>query len=1229
MKKQWKKIAALMGAIILLLSSSISGLVMPATAATSEGEKWVIHDGGAAGTTVTRAANSHVEWSKRAFNLRLPKSLPLDKLGLYIRITLDAATAEAMNKGGSIELAQETCDKSEISVGMQTIKWKVGLNEVLIPIGEQGGYNDGGQARFDMYAPINWFRFYTTPGSANLTKAGTFTIWEVSIMDSTMIGMEFGNDDVYYQLSQPLSGTPNTIEASVKPTQMANEWTLSTPGMARYEDKITSATSGTTTDADETAYGIPAGTSWVGATVHKDGFYGSKDQKFGPVSVPAAYALSDLALDFWLYTSEPAETLPLCSYIELTSSGKCDVDELEWGTKIGAFSSLKAGWNHIVLPFDQATQRGTINLSNLNFIRIWGSQNAQHLATKDIDFRISEMKVVVKEEKESDPVGGNVELVDGLPSWQILNFTKMPRNWDGGKITIGHVWQNDGTSALQPASGTPYMEVTPAKTLTFEANTANPGLDYWKGGFTAGVSDGFVEPKIPSQYTVDDLVFAFWMYVPKAELVPTNQIESPNFEFTSDGNEDGAQLEKRFLFRDAGGLKDGWNYIEVPLSAMSASGGFDLYNINYLRWSFMCTLKDTTGTVNECVRYADFRIKATVNKGLEDTAADGQGTAPALDPNTVYSIFSNAGGDDAATVALYLTADGNVAWTWGDKSYVSSFNAFTGDWIDLALVRDMSAGKFLLYANGTLVDEKSAVGTKDIVPTTAHSIAADAAGQGRFSGWLADVRVWSDVRIAQEIQNSRIPKQGASSNGFDENTQGLLGSWLLIGSTQNILQPQKDVSVHQNKALVRSEKAAQWEDYVIPTDVIGEDYYTIVFIPDTQELVTGRFTEEWLASAQWIADNVEKENIVHVIGAGDNTWTDSSAQWNIVRQGFDLFTNKVSWSNMTGNHDYPGSCLPVNDTTHTIRDTTNYNNCFGMDYIVETKGFDYYVASFEDPYGISGVENSYYRMEINGVKWMILQLEYHPRVHVIEWADSILKQYPDDNVILTTHAYIGNDDAAYSTHWMPYTKQDSEIGGYIGELMPTPTVWPGGSELPIWTELIYPNDNVKLLLCGHASTTDGHVLTRRDKNAAGNVVPQVMINAQDVDVSYFSNEAMGMLGILRFSADGSRCEIQYYSPYHGSSFHPSNQEMRSLTLAVNAAEGGSTTQPDEQPSEQPTEQPDTPTEQPDVPSNDPAQDDADSAGKNGNTLMIILIVGAVLLVAAVALIAVIVKRKKA
>ncbi len=1139
-KTTFRRALCLLLCWVMVAPLLLCGASLPAKASMSDefDEKYVIFDGGKNGKTVKWTKGNYVIWSTTGFDLNLPTSMPEEKIGLYIHITLDAAAAAALNTAGEIELAYTTCDKSEIHCNTTAAKWKEGDNEVIIPMMAIGSYNDGGQDRLDIYETINWFRFYTTPGTTNLPKDAQATIWEVSVIDSTAAGMEFGGDDTYMQLSSPLGATPNTIEASIKTNTLTSSWTLGTYSGVRYDTNILT----NKTDTITGVAGIPDGTPYVGGTVKKGGFFGTKDMTFD-VSIPKAYGAEDLALTFWLYTSTGKVTK---SYIELTSSGKCDVEEICWATTDAEFANLKKGWNKIVLPLNSRSGAG-FDHTRINFTRIWGSQVQGDKATEEFEMYVTEMKVEVYNGGASSSDG--FEMVNGLPTWRVLDFTKSPNNWDGGNITVGKVWKSDGTSAKQPADGTVYMEVKPAKTLTFDANHAtHANEDYWKAGFTAGTGNGFIAPNIPKQYKTSDLKFTFWIYIPDADLVPSDiGADCPNFEFTSDGDVDGAEIDYLNMWKRIGGLKDGWNYVEIPFSEMDADASFDLYGMNFFRWTYMCSLKDTTGKVNECVRYADFRIVSSVDRTGESAPESDAPAGGAVSSDDTYMIFSNAGSDQKP-IALYLTAGGNVAWMWGDKSYTSDFNAYTGEWIDLALVRDMSAGKFLLYANGEMVYEVSAQGTEDIVPTTPHSIAADGKGKGLYEGWIADVRAWSDVRTAAEIKNSRVPKIGHDTNGLAKNEQGLIGAWYLMGDTNYVLGVIPDTAAAGNTAVFGGSRADDWVDYQLPTDIIGEDYYTMVLIPDTQELVTGKFTEEWLAAAQWIADNVEKENIVHVIGAGDNTWTDDPAQWEIARAGFDLFSDKVSWSNMTGNHDYPGSCLPVDDKTYTRRNSTNYQKYFGMDYIDQTAGADNFVAYFDDPYEISTTENAYYRFTVNGIKWMILQLEYQPRVHVIEWANEVAAQYPDDNIILTTHSYINTDNSDWCTQWMPFTKEDSEIGGYLCSL--EGASWPNGTTKPIWDKLVYQNTNIKLLLCGHAGTSDGHVLTKLTKNAAGVTVPQVMINAQDLDVSYFTSYAMSMLAIMRFSRDGQKVEIQYYSPFHDGTYHPSNEKMLSLTLDI-------------------------------------------------------------------------------
>jgi hypothetical protein len=160
-----------------------------------------------------------------------------------------------------------------------------------------------------------------------------------------------------------------------------------------------------------------------------------------------------------------------------------------------------------------------------------------------------------------------------------------------------------------------------------------------------------------------------------------------------------------------------------------------------------------------------------------------------------------------------------------------------------------------------------------------------------------------------------------------------------------------------------------------------------------------------------------------------------------------------------------------------------------------------------------------------------------------------------------------------------------------------------------------------MLLCGHAGTSDGHVLTKISKNKAGVEVPQIMINAQDLDVSYFQGEAMSMLALLRFSADGRHMEIQYYSPYHDGTYHPSAPEMLSLTLDITGEMEKTPDKVDEEKTDdEKTDDEKTDDEKIDTPAEQPAD--------KSFTLLIVCIVAAVLLVGGALAIAVVMRKKK-
>ena len=128
-----------------------------------------------------------------------------------------------------------------------------------------------------------------------------------------------------------------------------------------------------------------------------------------------------------------------------------------------------------------------------------------------------------------------------------------------------------------------------------------------------------------------------------------------------------------------------------------------------------------------------------------------------------------------------------------------------------------------------------------------------------------------------------------------------------------------------------------------------------------------------------------------------------------------------------------------------------------------------------------------------------------------------------------------------------------------------------------------------------------------------------MINAQDLEVSYFDGQALGMLGLLSFSADGKNVEIQYYSPYHDASYHPSYEEMLHLELAIT---GESTVAP-EYPAKPDEDDPSDSTPEDPTPG-EPVTD----GEKNDDVLIAIIAVAAVLVAGAVTVVLILLKKKK-
>ena len=280
--------------------------------------------------------------------------------------------------------------------------------------------------------------------------------------------------------------------------------------------------------------------------------------------------------------------------------------------------------------------------------------------------------------------------------------------------------------------------------------------------------------------------------------------------------------------------------------------------------------------------------------------------------------------------------------------------------------------------------------------------------------------------------------------------------------------------------------------------------YTMIVLPDTQNIIE-RTPELYFEMMGWIKNNKEKFNIKAVLHMGDIVNRNTSEQWIIAKEGFDILRKqKIPFMPMIGNHD----------------DRLNFNKYF--DY--QTYGLNnyYFGGSFDNT-----LSNTYWFIEEVNRKYLILTLEFGPSIDVINWAKDVIIKNKDKNVIFTTHAYMYRNnrlllkDDMYSITSYP---------GYENYLE--------GNE--IW-DMFSKYENVVLGMSGHISCLDVSRCIYNNKYS-------LLFDNQDND----KKEQLGMIGILSFKNNENIVGVNWYSIKKDMLYKEDNQ----FNIMVNHIENG-------------------------------------------------------------------------
>jgi hypothetical protein len=281
--------------------------------------------------------------------------------------------------------------------------------------------------------------------------------------------------------------------------------------------------------------------------------------------------------------------------------------------------------------------------------------------------------------------------------------------------------------------------------------------------------------------------------------------------------------------------------------------------------------------------------------------------------------------------------------------------------------------------------------------------------------------------------------------------------------------------------------------------VKAESEHTVIAVlPDTQNYA--KWKESVVTSqTDWILENAASSNIVFVGHVGDivNDYDSDTNQWAFMQSEYNrLASNGIPFALTPGNHDYE---------QHT-RNSEMMNSYFPLSTFT---GMQTYGGSYD-----SQCDNTYHLVNINGLDWLVVAMEFGPRDAVIEWANDVVSTYSNYPALLITHAYLNKN----GDHFVSTDNHSASYGyGLEADV---------NDGIDIWNNLVYSNANLRLVVCGHDGATNVGARVKYDTNIEDKSVCQLLSNYQ-----YYQNpNYSGYMLLLDFLSDGT-ASFYTYSPY--------------------------------------------------------------------------------------------------
>lgn len=413
----------------------------------------------------------------------------------------------------------------------------------------------------------------------------------------------------------------------------------------------------------------------------------------------------------------------------------------------------------------------------------------------------------------------------------------------------------------------------------------------------------------------------------------------------------------------------------------------------------------------------------------------------------------------------YVMPDGT-----SKSSTFSLAKVSAGEMVHLTIVRDTEAKKVYCYINGVLKDSLKCTAV-DYVPAYPYGVGGDyrTGNDAYFRGDVLSVTMYADMRTAEEI--------AADVTAPDLTDESLIVSYDLTAWGADAIAPAGGADIALERKTLWLDAVEEPADYAYSFAVIGDTQY-----------VTRDNPLQLIRLYDYVLDNVEAKKIAHVFGLGDITDENSDAEWKAASKQIGRMNGVVPYSLVRGNHD----------------GGTRFNDLFG-------EGSEYAkqcVAVYRDAGGHANYTCTAHTFSAGQLDYLVVVLDHDPTTDMMEWADGVIAQYPNHNVIVTTHGYLD----------------------FNGERIQV------DADQDIWENLCRKHANIVMMLCGHVDADS--IVTRTDVGDHGNTVVQLLIDPQALD---YKLGPTGMVAMFYLSEDGSQVTVRYYSPVQQKFYKDNNQ----------------------------------------------------------------------------------------